>query len=125
MGRKCICNALVATAGAPQVRAQGRLVEAGIVTAGDDPVRDRPLHAPRIDALHGGGRRRRDHAGRPAWIRRPSDASNGDTFHFHLTEEMNVTVSEPEADADLELARLRRRDGLAEEGRRQHEAVAV
>ena len=35
-GRKCICNALVATAGAPQVRAQGRFVEAGIITAGDD-----------------------------------------------------------------------------------------
>ena len=37
-GRKCICNALVATAGAPQVRSKGRLVEAGIVTAGDDLV---------------------------------------------------------------------------------------
>ena len=36
VGRKCICNALIATAGAPQVRAQGRFVEAGIVTAGDD-----------------------------------------------------------------------------------------
>jgi nitronate monooxygenase len=35
-GRKCICNGLVATAGAPQVRAQGRFVEAGIITAGDD-----------------------------------------------------------------------------------------
>ena len=36
VGRKCICNALVATAGAPQVRSKGRLVEAGIITAGDD-----------------------------------------------------------------------------------------
>lgn len=36
VGRKCICNALVATAGAPQVRAQGRFVEAGILTSGDD-----------------------------------------------------------------------------------------
>jgi nitronate monooxygenase len=35
-GRKCICNALVATAGAPQTRAKGRIVEAGIVTSGDD-----------------------------------------------------------------------------------------
>ena len=38
VGRKCICNALVATAGAPQVRSKGRLVEAGIITAGDDLV---------------------------------------------------------------------------------------
>jgi len=36
VGRKCICNALVATAGAPQTRAKGRIVEAGIVTSGDD-----------------------------------------------------------------------------------------
>ena len=36
VGRKCICNALVATAGAPQARAKGRIVEAGIVTSGDD-----------------------------------------------------------------------------------------
>jgi nitronate monooxygenase len=35
VGRKCLCNALVASAGFPQVRA-GRLVEAGVVTAGDD-----------------------------------------------------------------------------------------
>ena len=34
-GRACICNALVATAGFPQVRA-GRYVEPGIVTMGDD-----------------------------------------------------------------------------------------
>jgi nitronate monooxygenase len=34
VGRKCICNALIATAGHPQVRA-GRHVEAGIVTTGD------------------------------------------------------------------------------------------
>jgi len=35
VGRRCLCNALVATAGFPQVRA-GRHREAGIVTAGDD-----------------------------------------------------------------------------------------
>lgn len=35
-GRVCICNALIATAGAPQTRAHGRIVEPGIVTAGDD-----------------------------------------------------------------------------------------
>jgi len=35
VGRKCICNALVATAGAPQTRAGGRIVEAGIATSGD------------------------------------------------------------------------------------------
>ncbi len=35
-GRKCICNALIATAGYPQARAGGRLIEAGIVTSGDD-----------------------------------------------------------------------------------------
>ena len=34
VGRKCICNALMATAGFPQVRAR-RLVEPGIVTSGD------------------------------------------------------------------------------------------
>ena len=34
-GRKCICNALVATAGHPQVRA-GKYEEPGIMTAGDD-----------------------------------------------------------------------------------------
>jgi nitronate monooxygenase len=34
VGRKCICNALMATAGYPQVRA-GKLVEPGIVTSGD------------------------------------------------------------------------------------------
>ncbi|WP_396625383.1 nitronate monooxygenase [Luteitalea sp.] len=34
VGRKCICNALMATAGFPQVRA-GKHVEAGIVTSGD------------------------------------------------------------------------------------------
>ncbi len=36
VGRRCICNALIATAGAPQTRAKGRIVEAGIVTSGDD-----------------------------------------------------------------------------------------
>lgn len=36
VGRKCICNALVATAGAPQTRAKGSIVEAGIGTSGDD-----------------------------------------------------------------------------------------
>jgi nitronate monooxygenase len=35
VGRACICNALVATAGAPQTRAGGRFVEAGIGTSGD------------------------------------------------------------------------------------------
>lgn len=35
-GRKCICNALIATAGYPQVRQGGTLVEPGIVTSGDD-----------------------------------------------------------------------------------------
>lgn len=35
VGRKCICNALVASGGHPQVRA-GRHVEPGLITAGDD-----------------------------------------------------------------------------------------
>ena len=35
-GRKCICNALIATIGHPQARAGGTIVEAGIVTSGDD-----------------------------------------------------------------------------------------
>jgi nitronate monooxygenase len=35
VGRKCICNALVANIGHPQVR-NGRRVEPGLVTAGDD-----------------------------------------------------------------------------------------
>jgi nitronate monooxygenase len=35
-GRSCICNALVATAGSPQTRASGKIVEPGIITAGDD-----------------------------------------------------------------------------------------
>ena len=35
VGRKCICNALISSAGHPQVRA-GKHVEPGIVTAGDD-----------------------------------------------------------------------------------------
>jgi nitronate monooxygenase len=35
-GRKCICNALMATMGTPQSRAGGKIVEAGIVTSGDD-----------------------------------------------------------------------------------------
>lgn len=34
-GRKCICNALISTAGHPQVRA-GKFIEQGIVTSGDD-----------------------------------------------------------------------------------------
>ena len=34
-GRKCICNALMATAGHPQIRA-GKIVEQGVVTSGDD-----------------------------------------------------------------------------------------
>ena len=36
VGRKCICNALIATIGYPQSRAHGKIVEAGIVTSGDD-----------------------------------------------------------------------------------------
>ena len=35
-GRKCICNALIATTGHPQARAGGKLVEPGVVTSGDD-----------------------------------------------------------------------------------------
>jgi nitronate monooxygenase len=35
VGRKCICNALMATVGAPQSRAGGRWVERGIITSGD------------------------------------------------------------------------------------------
>jgi nitronate monooxygenase len=35
VGRKCICNALIASGGYPQVRA-GRWIEPGIVTSGDD-----------------------------------------------------------------------------------------
>ena len=35
-GRKCICNALIATIGHPQARSGGKLIEAGIVTSGDD-----------------------------------------------------------------------------------------
>src|SRR5450830_1130690 len=35
-GRKCICNALIATMGHPQGRSGGKLIEAGIVTSGDD-----------------------------------------------------------------------------------------
>ena len=35
VGRKCICNALIATAGHPQIRA-GKYLEQGIVTSGDD-----------------------------------------------------------------------------------------
>lgn len=34
-GRKCVCNALIANAGQPQVRA-GKYVELGMVTSGDD-----------------------------------------------------------------------------------------
>lgn len=34
VGRKCICNALMATAGLPQIRA-GKHLEAGIITSGD------------------------------------------------------------------------------------------
>lgn len=35
VGRKCICNALIATSGHPQIRA-GKHLEQGIVTSGDD-----------------------------------------------------------------------------------------
>ena len=34
-GRKCVCNALIADIGHPQVRA-GKYIETGLVTAGDD-----------------------------------------------------------------------------------------
>jgi len=34
-GRKCLCNALVANIGHPQVRG-GKYVEGGLVTSGDD-----------------------------------------------------------------------------------------
>jgi len=37
-GRKCICNALMATMGHPQVRQGGKLIEAAIITSGDDLV---------------------------------------------------------------------------------------
>jgi nitronate monooxygenase len=37
-GRKCICNALMAAMGHPQGRAGGKLIEAGIITSGDDLV---------------------------------------------------------------------------------------
>jgi NAD(P)H-dependent flavin oxidoreductase YrpB (nitropropane dioxygenase family) len=37
-GRKCICNSLMATMGTPQSRAGGKIVEAGIITSGDDLV---------------------------------------------------------------------------------------
>ena len=36
VGRQCLCNALVANIGQPQVRAGGKYVERGLVTAGDD-----------------------------------------------------------------------------------------
>lgn len=35
VGRKCICNALIATGGYPQMRA-GRHIEPGVITSGDD-----------------------------------------------------------------------------------------
>jgi len=35
VGRKCLCNSLLANIGHPQVR-KGRYVERGLVTAGDD-----------------------------------------------------------------------------------------
>jgi nitronate monooxygenase len=35
VGRKCVCNALMATTGHPQIRA-GKHLEAGIITSGDD-----------------------------------------------------------------------------------------
>lgn len=52
VGRKCVCNALMATTGHPQIRA-GRHLEAGIVTSGDDltelkrfvPADGSPYHA--------------------------------------------------------------------------------
>jgi nitronate monooxygenase len=45
VGRKCICNALIATAGHPQIRAK-KWIEQGIVTSGDDlPAVLQFLHA--------------------------------------------------------------------------------
>jgi nitronate monooxygenase len=36
VGRKCVCNGLVANIGLQQVRAGGKHVELGLITAGDD-----------------------------------------------------------------------------------------
>ncbi len=49
VGRKCICNALVATAGHPQIRA-GRHLEAGIVTSGDSLADVAQFLAPDADS---------------------------------------------------------------------------
>jgi nitronate monooxygenase len=35
VGRKCLCNSLVATIGHPQIR-NGKYIERGLVTSGDD-----------------------------------------------------------------------------------------
>ena len=51
VGRKCICNALMATAGFPQIRA-GKHVEAGIVTSGDALLEVGQFLAPGADSYN-------------------------------------------------------------------------
>jgi nitronate monooxygenase len=60
VGRKCICNTLIANVGQPQVRA-GRHVEVGLVTSGEDLAGRRA----------GGARGRRALDGRPRNLSRP------------------------------------------------------
>ena len=63
MGRKCVCNALMATTGHPQIRA-GKHLELGIITSGDDltelnrylPADGSPYHAADVVAALLGGR---------------------------------------------------------------------
>ena len=62
VGRKCLCNALLATVGHPQIRA-GKHLEAGIITSGDDlpelkrfvPADGSAYHATDVVALLLGG----------------------------------------------------------------------
>lgn len=62
VGRKCVCNALMATTGHPQIRA-GKHLEAGIITSGDDltelrrfvPADGSPYHASDVVATLLGG----------------------------------------------------------------------
>jgi len=62
VGRKCVCNALMATTGHPQIRA-GKHLEAGIITSGDDlteltrfiPADGSPYHAADVVAALMGG----------------------------------------------------------------------
>ncbi|HEY3439949.1 MAG TPA: nitronate monooxygenase [Paludibaculum sp.] len=62
VGRKCVCNALMATTGHPQIRA-GKHLEAGIITSGDDlteltrfiPAGGAPYHAADVVAALMGG----------------------------------------------------------------------